>query len=189
MSPDGPRRLWREGRRCAHESHRTQYFGADFLASLSNLVIRKGIVSFLAMPETEATDIATLRILRDLKREDKKRHEQVDQRNNSKRGRSVSPISPEAKRARTSSGASSSQQVENAKPAEDMARKRLPLHKHRTRGEKRTDLLRIICCAVFTGRTTCARTDIISRDMRRRLCEDMGWQCLWVTAKISAITL
>lgn len=43
--------------------------------------------------------------------------------------------------------------------------------------------------AAVTGRTTWPRTLRIPAQLRRKLCADLGWSCLWHIAKVSAITL
>ena len=43
--------------------------------------------------------------------------------------------------------------------------------------------------AAITGRTTWPRTLRVPSQLRKRICSDLGWPCLWSQAKISAITL
>ena len=43
--------------------------------------------------------------------------------------------------------------------------------------------------AAITGRTTWPRTLRVPTELRNRLCNDLGWPCLWIEAKTSAIAL
>ena len=43
--------------------------------------------------------------------------------------------------------------------------------------------------AAATGRTTWAHNLKVPAAIRRQLCSDLGWRCLWTTSKVSAITL
>ena len=43
--------------------------------------------------------------------------------------------------------------------------------------------------SVITGRSNRLRADRMPRDIRIQLCADLGWQCLWTTAKIAPLTL
>lgn len=43
--------------------------------------------------------------------------------------------------------------------------------------------------AAITGRTTWARTAKVPSMIRRQLCADLGWPCLWTTCRVSAVTL
>ena len=43
--------------------------------------------------------------------------------------------------------------------------------------------------AVITGNSRGVGHTRLPRDVRRRLYDDLGWQCLWVTAKVAAVAL
>jgi len=43
--------------------------------------------------------------------------------------------------------------------------------------------------AVITGRTTWSRTHRLPRALRRLLCDDLGWPCLWASTKVAAVAL